>query len=488
MADIVNSLFGLSSTDIEAKQRAANEQRSFNVAQLAPEGYGGIVYGAGRLGYGLGKAAGGLLGIEDPQLVKAKKIEQTLMDVQSELGEDGLINPNKLYPLMAKKLSDAGLVKEAAQATIYGNEEINKYNKLQAELQAKEANALKTNLELQDSLNFKSEIQTASRKAAEEGRTLTSEEIIGIASKYSSADKLLQIASSKEDKETYRQFMIDQAERRGELQLKLAEERQADRKEIEAIKAENKKELEELKTKLSPKGGRTGVYERVYGGRIVTSANEVKQASVNLNVLTNGGMTPQTSGLFKDLEGKGVLSAGFKFFGQTVTKADQQQYEAIMRPVIYNIAQLQGSGQVPRQAQIDNLMKSLIVEPGQKYDAQITKMGELRQIFEASAEAALVNPALTEEQRDIVKSSVNTVRNAIPFTGQDVLLYTTSKDKSLTFGQWIEKNGKGRGAPGKAFVGNEMIERPVSATDQEWEQYKEEIGATDFPTTEQGDE
>ena len=488
MADIVNSLFGLSSTDIEAKQRAANEQRSFNVAQLAPEGYGGIVYGAGNIGYGLGKAVGGLLGIEDPQLVKARKVEQTLMDVQAELGEEGLINPNKLYPLMAKKLSDAGLVKEATQATIYGNQEIDKYNKLQAELQQKEANALKTNLEIQDSLNFKSEIDMASRQAAAEGRTLTSDEIMGIASKYSSADKLLQIASAKEDKETYRNFMIDQAERRGEFQLKLAEQRQADRKEIEAIKAENKIEIEELKAKLNPKGNKTGVWERTYGGRIVTSSNEVKQAAVNLNVLTNGGMTPQTSGMFKDLEGKGVISAGFKFFGQTVTKADQQQYEAIIRPVIYNLAQLQSSGAVPRENQINNLMKALVVEPGQKYEAQITKMGEFRQIFEAAAEVALVNPALTDEQKNIVKSSLNSIRSSLPFTGQDVLLYTTSKDKSLSFGEWLDANGSGRGAAGHAFVGEELIERPVTATDKEWEEYKRDIGATDFPTEQQGDE
>ena len=486
MADIVNSLFGLSSVDIEAKNRAANRERSLGLAALAPQGYGAIVAGAGDLGYGLGKAVGGLLGIEDPQLVRAKKIEQTLQEVQSELGEDGLINPNNLYPLMAKKLSDAGLVKESIQATVYGNQEIDTYNKLQADLQQKEANALKTNLEIQDSLNFRSDMEMATKKAAEEGRTLTSDEIIGIASKYSSADKLLQIAQQSEDKSQYRQFMLDQAERRFEMQLKMAEDRQADRKEIEEIKAGHKKELEDLKIKLGPKSGKAGAWETQYATRVVLATNEIKQAANNLNVLTNGGMTPQTSGLYKDLEGKGFLSAGIKFFGQTLTKSDQQQYEAIMRPIMYNVAQLQNSGTAVRQFQVENLVKALVVEPGQKYEAQITKMGELRQIFEAAAEVAVTNRALSEEQKDIIRSATRSVVESIPFTGQDVITYTTSKDKTkLTFGEWLDKNGKGRGAPGKAFIGDKVIERPTKATDEEWEAYKVEIGATDKPTIEE---
>jgi len=108
-------------------------------------------------------------------------------------------------------------------------------------------------------------------------------------------------------------------------------------------------------------------------------------------------------------------------------------------------------------------------------------MGELRQIFEASAEAALVNPALTAEQRKIVNSNVDRLRKAIPFTGQDAILYgkyIKSTKTPLNFGEWLDKNGKGRGVVGHAKLGDKVVDRPVSATDQEWESYVKDIGAS----------
>lgn len=75
MADnIVGGLFGVDPTALQQQQQAAMSNRAFNYANLAPAEqaqYGAYV--AGGLG---GQAAQGLLGIEDPQLKKARMAQQ----------------------------------------------------------------------------------------------------------------------------------------------------------------------------------------------------------------------------------------------------------------------------------------------------------------------------------------------------------------------------------------------------------------------------
>ena len=139
MADIVNSLFGLSPQEIRAEKLAASRERSLGLGQLAPQGYGAIVAGAGDIGFALGEGLGSLLGVQDPQLTKAKNIENALSMVQNELGPDGIGDPTKLYPLLAEKLNEAGLSREATKVSLIGTDEIAKFQKTQAEI-----NQLKT--------------------------------------------------------------------------------------------------------------------------------------------------------------------------------------------------------------------------------------------------------------------------------------------------------------------------------------------------------
>lgn len=139
MADIVNSLFGLSPQEIRAEKLTASRERSLGLGQLAPQGYGAIVAGAGDIGFALGEGLGSLLGVQDPQLTKAKNIENVLFSVQNELGPDAVGDPTKLYPLLSQKLNEAGLSREATKVSLMGTDEIAKFQKTQAEI-----NQLKT--------------------------------------------------------------------------------------------------------------------------------------------------------------------------------------------------------------------------------------------------------------------------------------------------------------------------------------------------------
>lgn len=75
MADnIVGGLFGVDPASLQRQQETAAEAQAYKFAQLDPmqQAQYSIYKGAA----GLGRAAGGLLGIEDPQLAKAKMAQQ----------------------------------------------------------------------------------------------------------------------------------------------------------------------------------------------------------------------------------------------------------------------------------------------------------------------------------------------------------------------------------------------------------------------------
>lgn len=140
MADIVNSLFGLSPQEMRAEKLQANRERSLGVAQLAPQGYGPIVAGAGEIGFAIGEGLGSLFGMQDPALTKAKNIENVLFSVQNELGPDAVGDPTKLYPLLSQRLNEAGLSREATKVSLMGTDEIAKFQKTQAEINKLKAN------------------------------------------------------------------------------------------------------------------------------------------------------------------------------------------------------------------------------------------------------------------------------------------------------------------------------------------------------------
>jgi len=75
MADnIVGGLFGIDPTTLQQQQQAAMSRNAFNYANLGPAEQG--QYGAYVAGGLTGQAAQGLLGIEDPQLKKARMAQQ----------------------------------------------------------------------------------------------------------------------------------------------------------------------------------------------------------------------------------------------------------------------------------------------------------------------------------------------------------------------------------------------------------------------------
>lgn len=454
MAEIVNSLFGLDRLGIEQQIRQEQDAVARTLAQggvMPTRNYTGAILGQ-RLGSALAK---GLFGVEDPRLAKASKLEAAMQRVNASLTEEDRANPANVYFKLSQELSqDPDLQNEAMMAQQKAQELGVQFETRQADIASKRATAMKAEqdalLKQQDYLR-EEQGRAALLKAAEtKGSPLTTEETIQVMSAYLPPEKLVPLLQTSQDKAAYREAMLTQAQIAADSRIDAARERGATQKELEDIRQQNRIQIERLIAELNPKGGagsKVSVYERGYANQFVTSANELVPASQNLNILTNGGTSPVTAGVFTGLKGGGFLSATGSALGNTITPTDSQQYESIMLPVIQNIGTLQNAGRRTTIAQLDNLRNALIAKPGQSYIAQLQKMGELRQIVEAASEAALVNPALSDEQKAQVQASVGKLQQFIPFTGTDVSKFSVyaKKNPNVQFKDWLKVNGSQAG-------------------------------------------
>lgn len=453
MAEIVNSLFGLDRLGIEQQIRQEQDAVARSLAQggvMPSRNYAGALIGQ-RLGSALAK---GLFGVEDPRLAKASKLEAAMQQVNSSLTEEDRANPANVYFKLSQTLAqDPDLQNEAMMAQQKAQELGVQFETRQADIASKRATAMKAEqdalLKQQDYLR-EEQGRAALLKAAEtKGSPLTTEETLQVLSAYLPPEKLIPLLQTSQDKAAYRDVWEKITQMQINAGIEKAKESGATQIQLKQMEIDGKKQIEQIKALLNPKesGSKVSVYERGYANQFVTSANELVPASQNLNILTNGGTSPVTAGVFTGLKGGGFLSATGSALGNTITPTDSQQYESIMLPVIQNIGTLQNAGRRTTIAQLDNLRNALIAKPGQSYVAQLQKMGELRQIVEAASEAALVNPALSDEQKAQVQASVGKLQQFIPFTGTDVSKFSVyaKKNPNVQFKDWLKVNGSQAG-------------------------------------------
>lgn len=439
MAGIVPSLFGPTPQELEAQRRQQQADLIKAYAAQGPRAAAGA--GIGTL---IGQGLNALFGNQDPEIQKATNVYKVLQETQTELGSD-VSDPTKLYPALQKKFTEAGFPDVAAKVAEEGSTKIVDWQTKQATIKQKE-------FDLKQDQEAKIALQELNDRVAKEGRTPTSEEIIAVLSDKLPAEKLAPLIQTAADKQAWRDMEIKRMEMNHEDRLLIARENKASAKELEAIKQANRKELEQLKATLNPSGGKTSVYERGYANNFVTSSAELVPATSNLNILTQGGTSPITAGIFTNLKGTGLLSATGAAFGTYITDAEAGQYESIMLPVIQNIGTMQNAGRRTTIAQLDNLKNALIAKKGQPYIVQVQKMGELRQIAEAATDAAMANPALSDDQKALVKGNLEKVKAAIPFTGADVAKFSvySKKNPNVKFKDWLKVNGSDKAELNKA--------------------------------------
>lgn len=147
MADIVNSLFGLSSQDIRSKLLQEQENSAIQYANTAttPRSQQNALLGA-RIGNSLANLGASLLGVQDPRLKRATDLESILQTTQQELG-DKANDPTVFYPQLQRKLAEGGFTREAFQVGQVGQKAIQDLQLNQATIAEKTASATAKNRE-----------------------------------------------------------------------------------------------------------------------------------------------------------------------------------------------------------------------------------------------------------------------------------------------------------------------------------------------------
>lgn len=476
---MADTLFGPTPEELQALLRADKQAFLDRAATVSP------AYSAGAgVGSLLGGIVGSVFGIENPELKKAKQMESIQQKIITE--NPSLSDQGAYYDVASFELANAGFGREAMQAKQLADKfrqeqalSTAKLNTEEAQAAQYNANAAIKQAELLQEQQASSALQTLYKAKSELGEVPTTEEIIATAAPYMPAEKLATMMQTSADKAAYRQTMLDQAKAAVEARIEAAKQRQADAKELAQIRLEGQKELKQIAASLNPKNtSNTSVYERGYANNFVTSSAELVPATSNLNILTQGGVSPITAGVFTNIKGTGILSSTSAGLANVITPAEAGQYESIMLPVIQNIGTMQNAGRRTTIAQLDNLKNALIAKAGQPYIVQVQKMGELRQIAEAASEAAMANPALSDEQKGLVRANVEKLQQSIPFTGADVAKYSVyaKKNPNVAFKDWLKVNGTDRGAVAPAAGGlqegmtaKSKTGKPIIVKNGKWE-------------------
>ena len=184
MADnIVGGLFGIDPAALQQQQQAVMAKNAFNYANLSPAEQG--QYSAAIAGGLTGQATQGLLGIEDPQLKKARMAQQLASQFDITTPE-GL----KQY---AQALAQNGAPELATMAA----ERAMQLESKGLDIRKEKAQAEKIELSTAQEEKLRKELAAL-------GPNATEKDVIGVVSKYGSPDKILQVLTASQDRATAR--------------------------------------------------------------------------------------------------------------------------------------------------------------------------------------------------------------------------------------------------------------------------------------------
>ena len=182
--------------------------------------------------------------------------------------------------------------------------------------------------------------------------------------------------------------------------------------------------------------------EKIFGERILTSADEAVRAIQNITELpvkassgwfgTGGG---QEHGLFSS--GKGALT-------NTLAPQDVQDYNTMLAGVKRNLATIESVGLAPSGALTEGF-GSLELRQGDSNLTKLRKLAEMRQVVEAGLEPQLADSAIPDQIKDLMRHIQGNLEKAVPYTQHDVttLQRAQKKNPDLTLEELIGKDKLG---------------------------------------------
>lgn len=236
MATITQGMFGVAPEELMAQRQQALNAQALQYAQLDPMQQAQMSFY--KAGSQLGTGLGGLMGAQDPELMRVRQRQQMLQGLD-------LTNPESLLA-KAQEASQMGDYQAAQE--------------LYSKAQELSLGAAKRETELAQQRKVTAEATKIERAAAQDdqlreelsklGPSPTQEQIVGVVAKYGSPDKVLAVVQGSADKEAAREQAIQMQKERLAAQLEQARQAGADRRMIAQMQVDARKEIAALTASL----------------------------------------------------------------------------------------------------------------------------------------------------------------------------------------------------------------------------------------------
>jgi hypothetical protein len=314
MAEIVGSLFGITPDMYERQQRqsAMNEGAAF--ARMAPEDR--AIAGIYSAGAGLGRTAGGLLGVEDPQM-KLISARQQIMSQTDQSNPQSLANAANQLNAIGDTQGAMALMDFARKA----QSEMALVGQRRAAETASLAQAAKTNLTIRQEEELRA-------KLSQLGPNATEDQVIGVLTQYGPPEKVLAALTTAQSRKESTQARteanqaanqaridaakvaadaalerakvaadarIEAARERGATQMQIAQLQADSKREIAQLQADSKREIAQLVAAL--KGPSAAVLkaqekaEKVAEGQLALSDTLSTAETLVKDLAKMGGIT-----------------------------------------------------------------------------------------------------------------------------------------------------------------------------------------------------
>lgn len=288
---MATSLFGPSPLDYQQAQQAALQQQASSYAQLNP--LQRAAQGMYQAGSNLGGGIAGLMGIQDPMVEKASKIESILQG-SDQTSAQGFMD---LY----KKFSDANMPQQAQMAAAKAKE-FKQSEATLAQTQAKTAQEAAAARAAQYKID-QEKAMTAELAALPPEHT--NADILKIATKYGSLKDVLQITQQATDKQAAREQALTLAREASQARIDAAKAAGASKLEIAQLQADSRMQAAQLVAALK---GSAKENKPLSAGLQKDEINDL--ATIDTYAAQQAALAPSIQNLTPDAKGVRKLELG----------------------------------------------------------------------------------------------------------------------------------------------------------------------------------
>ena len=232
MATIVEGLFGLTPEMYGQQQRVSALSEGAQLAQMSPEARGQALIYAGT--QGLGRAVGGALGAEDPQL----RLISTRNAIAQQIDQTDPESIMKGAQMLAQAGDQQGAM-SLAQYARQAQSEMALVQQRRAAEQSSLATAAKTQLSVKQEEQLRDELSKL-------GPDATQEQILSVVTKYGSPDKVLASLQGSADRQLANQARVDAARVAADARIDAAREAGATRVQIAQMQADARRDIAQM--------------------------------------------------------------------------------------------------------------------------------------------------------------------------------------------------------------------------------------------------